>query len=117
MMEELLGTSPQVFIGITLVLLGFAGFMTGQALATTWRPVWQVFFYSLLLGCADRFLTWALFQGELLLLSGYLIDTAAIFTIALLAFRFTLARRMTAQYPWLYERAGPFGWRARGTGS
>ncbi len=116
-MEAFLGTTPQVFIGITLVLMGFAAFMTGQALATTWRPLWQVFFYSLLLGCADRFLTWALFQGQMLLLSGYLIDTAAIFTITLMAFRFTLARRMAAQYPWLYERAGPFAWRARRAGS
>ena len=32
---------------------------------------------------------------------------------ALLAFRLTLARKMPAQYPWLYERAGPFHWRAK----
>ena len=112
-MEALLGETLPVFIGITVVLVGFAAFMTGQALASTWRPLRQVFFDSLLLGFADRFLTWALFQGELLLLSGYLIDTAVIFTIALLAFRLTLARRMTAQYPWLYERAGIFSWRER----
>jgi hypothetical protein len=112
-MEALLGTTLPVFFGITVVLVGFAAFMTGQALASTWRPLRQVFLYSLLLGFADRFFTWALFQGELLLLSGYLIDTATIFTIALLAFRLTLARRVTAQYPWLYERAGIFSWRER----
>ena len=112
-MEGSLGTTLPVFFGITVVLVGFAAFMTGQALASTWRPLRQVFLYSLLLGFADRFFTWALFQGELLLLSGYLIDTATIFTIALLAFRLTLARRVTAQYPWLYERAGIFSWRER----
>ena len=112
-MEALLGETLPVFIGITVVLVGFAAFMTGQALASTWRPLRQVVFYSLLLGFVDRFLTWALFQGESLLLSGYLIDTAVIFTIALLAFRLTLARRMTTQYPWLYERAGIFSWRER----
>ena len=112
-MEGSLGTTLPVFFGITVVLVGFAAFMTGKALASTWRPLRQVFLYSLLLGFADRFLTWAIFQGELLLLSGYLIDTATIFTIALLAFRLTLARRVTAQYPWLYERAGIFSWRER----
>lgn len=113
-MEALIGTSWPVFIGVTFVLSGFAAYMTGQALAATWRPVRQVFFYGLLLGLADRFLTWALFQGELLLLTGYLIDTAVIVGIALLAYRMTLAHRMTAQYPWIYERSGPFTWREKG---
>ena len=112
-MEELIGTTWPVFIGVTFVLSGFAAYMTGQALAATWRPVRQVFLYGLLLGLADRFLTWALFQGELLLLTGYLIDTAVIIGIALLAYRMTLAHRMTAQYPWIYERAGPFTWRKK----
>ena len=115
-MEDLLGTSIPVFIGVTLCLIGFAAFMTGQALAATWKPVWQVILYSLLLGFADRFLTWALFQGDLLSATGYIIDTVAIVIIALTAYRLTLARRMTLQYPWLYERTGIFSWRERGKG-
>lgn len=114
-MENLIGTTIPVFIGVTVILSGFAAYMTGQALAATWRPVWQAFLYSLLLGLADRFLTWALFQGELLLLSGYLIDTLVILLITLMAYRLTLARRMAAQYPWIYERSGPFSWRDKGT--
>ncbi|MGB0629486.1 MAG: DUF6867 family protein [Alphaproteobacteria bacterium] len=114
-MEELLGTSVAVFIGVTVCLIGFAAFMTGQALAVTWKPVWQVVLYSFLLGLADRFLTWALFQGELLSPSGYVIDTIVIVAIAVTAHRLTLARRMTAQYPWLYERTGVFTWRDRKT--
>jgi putative effector of murein hydrolase len=31
--------------------------------------------------------------------------------IALAAHRLTRARKMVNQYPWLYERTGPFGWR------
>jgi hypothetical protein len=31
--------------------------------------------------------------------------------IASAAWRATRARRMTLQYPWLYERVGLFGWR------
>lgn len=112
-MAALLGTSIGVFIGISVFLCGFAAFMTGQALAGTWRPVWQVWLYILLLGFADRFLTWALFQGELLSPTGYLIDTAVLLVIALSAFYLTRARQMAAQYPWLYERSGPFTWRER----
>jgi hypothetical protein len=31
----------------------------------------------------------------------------------LLAYRAALTRRMLIQYPWLYERVGPFEWRAK----
>lgn len=113
-MEALLGTSIGVFIGITVFLSGFAAFMTGQALASTWRPVWQLWLYIVLLGFADRFLTSALFQGELLSPTGYAIDTAVLLVIGLLAFYLTRTRQMASQYPWLYERSGLFTWRERG---
>ena len=116
-MIEVLGTTAPVFIGITLVLMGFAAWMSGQAMANNWKPLWHVVPYSLLLGFADRFLTWGLFQpddtGVLWLPSGYVIDTAILLVYALVAFRLTKARKMVAQYPWIYERAGPFGWREK----
>ncbi len=99
-----------VFIGITLVLFGGAAYMTGQALALTWRPLPHLFGYALLLGAADRFLVFALFDGELTSLSGYLIDTAVIMLIGLLAFRITRVNRMISQYPWLYRRANLLSW-------
>lgn len=113
-MEALLGTTWPVFIGMTLFLMGFAAFMTGQALASTWRPMGQVVPYALLLGLPDRFLTWGLFDGELLSVSGYLIDTLVLLTIALAAYRATQARKMVNQYPWIYERSGLFSWREKG---
>lgn len=113
-MEDLIGNSLGVFIGITCIIAGGAAWMTGQALGETWRPAWQAVAYSLLLGLADRFIIFALFEGELLSLAGYLIDTAVLVTIALAAYRVTRVARMVQQYPWLYERAGIFGWRGRG---
>ena len=100
-----------VFIGITLVLGGGGAWMMGRALAANWRPVWQLVGYALLLGLADRFLVYALFEGELLSLRGYLLDTAVILGIALVSFRVTRVNTMVNQYPWLYRRVGPFGWR------
>ena len=100
-----------LYIGLTVLLMGFAAYMTGAAIANTWRPVWQMVVYGLLLGFADRFLAFALFEAELLSFSGYVIDTATLLAIGLLSFRFNQARRMVAQYPWLYEPAGPLSWR------
>lgn len=112
-METLYGGGIGVFIGMTLCVMGFAAYMTGQAVANTWKPVWQAIAYALLLGCADRFLVYALFEGELLSLVGYVVDTTALIAIALLAFRIAQARKMVQQYPWLYARSGPFSWRAK----
>lgn len=99
-----------VFIGLTVILAGGAAYMMGQALAITWRPIIYVAIYSLLLGAADRFLVFALFDGELLSLSGYLIDTLVLMAIALMAYRITRVNRMISQYPWIYQRKGLFNW-------
>ncbi|HSV28350.1 MAG TPA: hypothetical protein VLL76_02295 [Candidatus Omnitrophota bacterium] len=103
-----------VFIGITIVFMGGCAFMAGQALAATWRPLWQVFPYALGLALADRFVAFALFKGSLLSLPFYLTDAAVLVAIALGAYRMTQAKRMVDQYPWLYDRAGLFGWREKG---
>jgi hypothetical protein len=110
MTQALLGTSFGVFFAITVLLTGFAAFMTGQAAANTWRPYWQVLVYCALLGGAERFLIYALFGGALWSASGYLIGTALLMLIATFAFRLTRARRMVLQYPWLYVRTGLFTW-------
>ena len=111
MVVPLSGTSVGVFIGVTIVLGGGASILTGNAIAGTWRPAWQVMFASLGLGFADRFLVSSLFGGELFSLSGYLFDTAVIMAFGLVAYRLAWVRNMAAQYPWLYERAGL--WRVR----
>jgi len=116
-MIPVLGATLTDFIGITIVLMGFTAWMTGKGLAKTWKPMWQLLPYSMLLGFADRFLTWGLFNEEnseiLWLASGYLIDTTIIATVTFLAYRFTQTSKMVSQYPWLYERSSPFGWRQK----
>ena len=114
-MTDLLGTSITVFIGITVLLMGFAAYMTGQGVANTWKPLWHLFPYSVLLGFADRFLVWGLFHGDGLSVSGYVIDTIVLLLISILAYRLTQARKMATQYPWMYERVGPFTWREKGS--
>lgn len=100
-----------VYLGLTVLLMGFAAWMTGAALANTWRPAWQLAAYGLLLGMADRFLVFSLFEGDLLSVAGYLLDTATLLAIGGVAFRLHRVRRMVVQYPWVYERRGPFSYR------
>lgn len=111
---ELLGSNWLTFILFTCGFSGFLAFMTGTALAGTWRPMWQAYPYSILLGAADRFFVFALFGGELLSFSGFVVDTIVLMVITLASYRATMARKMSLQYPWYYERTGLFGWRKKG---
>jgi len=98
---------------VTVIMMGFAAWSTGRAVAVTWRPYWQVIVYPCLLGFVDRGLHRAFGDGELWSLTGYLIDTAFLVAVAVFAHRLARTRRMTAQYPWLYERTGPLSWRKK----
>jgi hypothetical protein len=104
MMQSLLGTSLGVFIGLTVIIIGGAAIMTGRALAEGWKPPLLVVCACFGLALADRFLVYALFGGELLSLSGFVIDFAVITAMALMAHRLTVVHKMVAQYPWRYER-------------
>ena len=101
------------FVFVTLILGGGGAWMTGRAIALTWRPTYQLFVYGILLAAAVRFIGFALFGGRLLNLPGFLIDAAILIAITVIAFRFVRAGQMVAQYPWLYDRSGPFGWREK----
>ena len=112
-METLLGTSFGVFIGLTVIIIGGAAIMTGRALADGWQSPLQVVFACFGLALADRFLVYALFGGELLSLTGFLIDFAVITAMALIAHRLTAVHKMVAQYPWRYERASLWSYRRK----
>jgi len=101
------------FIGMT-ILFAAAAVATGQALARNWRRAAQLVPYALLLAAGERFLLYALYGDELLSIGGYAVAAVLLYAVAALTYRATLAGRMTAQYPWLYERAGLFWWRERG---
>lgn len=103
-MSDVLGASPWVFLGVTVCLAGGAAWLMGQSLGGSWRPLWLVVLYSLLLGLGDRFVTYALFDGELFSPTGFVIDTGLIMAIAVIAYQVARARTKRRQYPWLYGR-------------
>lgn len=112
-MQELVGTSLGVFIGVTVVLIGGAAILTGRALADGWKAPLQVVFACFGLALADRFLIYALFHGELLHLTGFLINFAVLTAMALAAYRLTVVHKMVAQYPWRYERESLWSYRKK----
>jgi hypothetical protein len=93
---------------------GGAAWLSGRAIALAWRPAWHVVVAAILLGAAARFVHFALFQGALLSAASYACDTAIFIVIGMLAWRTTRAGQMVRQYPWLYARNGPLGWREIG---
>ena len=64
----------------------------------------------------------ALFSGDVITLFfvfavmtvGLALHSVVLLAICLTGFRLTKVRKMVSQYPWLYERAGLFGWRRKG---
>jgi hypothetical protein len=101
------------FVFVTLILGGGAAFLAGRSIAGAWEPAWKSAVWMIPLAAAVRFIHYALFSGSLLTLHFYLVDLVLLVGVALAGHRSTLAKRMVRQYGWLYERAGPFGWRPR----
>lgn len=99
-----------VFILVSVIMGGGAAYLAGRAIAGTWRPLWQIIFYMLVLGGVVRFLHFALFQGTLMSAHYYLVDTLICLAFGWLGFRATRAGQMATQYGWLYARPGWLRW-------
>jgi hypothetical protein len=102
-----------IFLFVTVLLGGGAAWMTGRSVALNWGSIGLLVIYLLLLGVGIRFVHHALYGGTMFSLYYYVVDTIVIFIFGFVAYRFTRAGQMTTQYGWLYERSGPFSWRAR----
>ena len=99
---------------VTGMIGGGAAWLTGRAIAQTWRPPWHLAAYIAMLGGAVRFVHFALFEATLLSPASYAVDTVYLLLLSALAWRMTRAAQMATQYYWLYERTSPFTWRVRG---
>ena len=103
-----------VFLLVTILLGGGAAWLSGRAIAGTWRPWWQVAGYMLILAGVVRFMHFALFEGTMLSLYYYLVDAVILLIIGVLGFRATRAGQMVTQYSWVFARAGLLRWGNRG---
>lgn len=105
-----------VFLLVTIFLGGGAAYLSGRAIASTWRPWWHVACYMLILALAVRFLHFALFEGTLLSPHYYAVDFIFCLLFGYLGYRVTRAAQMSSQYRWLYERTGLLKWTSRPAG-
>ena len=103
-----------LFLLVTVVMGGGAAWLAGRAIAATWRPWWHVACYMLILGATVRFMHFALFEGTLLSLQFYAVDTIVCLIFGYLAFRATRVAQMTTQYSWINTRAGFLRWARHG---
>jgi hypothetical protein len=93
-----------IFVFLTVVLGGGAGFLAGRAVAATWRSGGQLIPYMLALGAAIRFLHYALFGATLLSLHYYAVDTIVAAIGGFIGFAIMRRRQMTHQYGMLGDR-------------
>ncbi|MGE0564611.1 MAG: DUF6867 family protein [Pseudolabrys sp.] len=100
-----------IFLLVTLALGGGGAWLTGRAIAGTWRPWWQVAVYMFIFAGVVRFIHFALFGGTLLSLHYYLVDSAVCLAVGFAGYRVMRVNQMVEQYHWLNSRAGRFRWR------
>lgn len=99
------------YLLVTFILGGGAAWLSGRAIAQTWRPGWQILTYGLILGLAVRFIHFSLFGGTLLSAYYYATDSAVCIALGLLGFRAARAGQMVTHYRWINRPDGPLRWR------
>ena len=94
-------TSPGghwIFLLVTVIMGGSTAYVSGKAIAETWRPAWHAIAYVLIIGLAVRFVHFALFHEVLVSGRNYLIDCAVLLIAAVIGYRLARSRQMAQQY-------------------
>ncbi len=114
-MQGILYEEPSVlyFALITIVMGGWTAWRTGKSAAEGWSGFKVLVFYTLLLGVAIRFIHHALFNGSMLTLQYYAVDTIILLLFATAGYRYYRTKQMTNNYYWLYEKVSPFSWKSK----
>jgi hypothetical protein len=106
--QTLYNTGPNghwVFLLLTVILGGAAAYVSGKAIAETWRPFWQVIAYCLLMALVVRFMHFALFEEVMISLRNYIIDAAVLLLAGVVGYNVARRRQMAETYNWLRPAA------------
>ena len=76
-----------VFLLVTVIIGGSAAFLSGRAIAQTWRPYWHIPLYMVPIAASVRFFHYALFHEPMLSLQNYIVDFAVVLAAASLGYR------------------------------
>jgi len=110
MLGGLYETGPNglwVFLLLTILIGGSGAFISGRAIAQTWRPFWHIPVYMLALAAFVRFFHYALFWEVFISLKNYIVDYVVAFASAAIGYRLTRGQQMAAQYGWIFGRPDP----------
>ena len=95
-----------IFLLVSVIMGASTAFVSGKAIAETWRPFWQGLVYALVIGLAVRFIHFALFQEVLLSAKNYVIDCTVLLVAVVAGYRITRRRQMVQQYSGLGTEPG-----------
>jgi hypothetical protein len=98
-----------VWLVLTVILGGSAAFLAGRAIARGWKPLSHAIVAMVPMAVAVRFLHFALFDGQLTSIHYFVVDFVVMIIATYLGHQTTKITKMVSQYPWLYEKTGPFG--------
>ncbi len=76
-----------VFLLVTVIIGGTAAFLSGRAIAQTWRPYWHIPLYMVPIAASVRFFHYALFHEPMISLQNYIVDFAVVLAAASLGYR------------------------------
>ncbi len=91
-----------------------ASWLSAKGVAKSWKPMVAFALNAVFLAAAVRFLHFALYGGTMFSLGLYIPDLIVLSLVGVVGFLYTRTNQMTAQYPWLYEKASPLSWKDRG---
>ena len=94
-----------VFLLVSVVMGGSTAYVSGRAIAETWRPMWHAFVYALIVALAVRFIHFALFDELLLSSRNYLTDAAICCIATYAGYALARSRQMIRQYSVIGETA------------
>jgi len=106
-----------IFLLVSVAMGGGAAFMSGRAIAATWRPWWHIIVYMLILAAGVRFIHFALLEGTFISPHYYATDFAVCLLFGFFGFRVTRARQMARQYGFRNIRTGLLTWARRSAAS
>ena len=113
-MQGILYEEPSVlyFVLITIIM-GMDGVAHGKECCRRLEQLWGPGVLYATSGVAIRFIHHALFNGSMLTLQYYVVDTIILLLFATAGYRYYRTQQMTNNYYWLYEKVSPFSWKSK----
>ncbi len=87
-----------IFLLVSVVMGGSTAYVSGRAIADTWRPLWHAFVYALTIALGVRFIHFALFDELLVSGRNYLADCIICCIAAYAGYALARRHQMQRQY-------------------